>query len=233
MIDMFEVCGLSYEGVGLDRQGFEPCDEPVWILGRKYDTTTSMEELLMDVRSRLWFTYRRNFPPLGPSGMTSDRGWGCMLRCGQMVLAQALVNHHLGRDCRISYEDDDDNLKTYRRILRLFQDTKMATYSIHQMAQMGVSEGKEVGQWFGPNTVAQVLKKLSTFDEWSSLKIHIALDNMVVTEEVEILCGDETGGARSSWNPLLLVVPLRLGLSNINPIYTEGLKIHRYLVTGT
>lgn len=63
-----------------------------------------------------------------------------------------------GRDCRISYEDDDDNLKTYRRILRLFQDTKMATYSIHQMAQMGVSEGKEVGQWFGPNTVAQVLK---------------------------------------------------------------------------
>jgi len=148
----------------------------------------------MDVRSRLWFTYRRNFPPLGPSGMTSDRGWGCMLRCGQMVLAQALVNHHLGRDCRISYEDDDDNLKTYRRILRLFQDTKMATYSIHQMAQMGVSEGKEVGQWFGPNTVAQVLKKLSTFDEWSSLKIHIALDNMVVTEEVEILCGDETGG---------------------------------------
>lgn len=23
---------------------------------------------------------------------------------------------------------------------------------------MGASEGKEVGQWFGPNTVAQVLK---------------------------------------------------------------------------
>ena len=25
-------------------------------------------------------------------------------------------------------------------------------------ASMGVSEGKEVGEWFGPNTIAQVLK---------------------------------------------------------------------------
>lgn len=25
-------------------------------------------------------------------------------------------------------------------------------------AQMGVSEGKAVGQWFGPNTIAQVLR---------------------------------------------------------------------------
>lgn len=44
------------------------------------------------------------------------------------------------------------------KILNLFQDKKTSTYSIHQLAQMGVSEGKEVGQWFGPNTVAQVLK---------------------------------------------------------------------------
>lgn len=25
-------------------------------------------------------------------------------------------------------------------------------------AQMGVGEGKSIGEWFGPNTVAQVLK---------------------------------------------------------------------------
>lgn len=117
---MLEACEafVTYEsGISLDRQGFEVSDEPVWILGREYDTRTSiiskqltikiqsvvslfyhpgLEELNSDVKSRLLFTYRRNFPPIGDSGMTSDRGWGCMLRCGQMVVAQALVNQHLG-----------------------------------------------------------------------------------------------------------------------------------------
>lgn len=55
-----------------------------------------MDYLNDNVKSRLLFTYRRNFPGIGESGMTSDRGWGCMLRCGQMVIAQALINQHLG-----------------------------------------------------------------------------------------------------------------------------------------
>ena len=41
---MLEVCEafVSYEsGIILDRQGFDVNDEPVWILGREYNTTTS------------------------------------------------------------------------------------------------------------------------------------------------------------------------------------------------
>ena len=33
----------------------------------------------------------------GGSGYTTDLGWGCMLRCGQMMMAQALINRHLTR----------------------------------------------------------------------------------------------------------------------------------------
>jgi len=222
-IKMLEAC-LTYETGILDRQGFEVTNDPVWILGRQYDTKTSMEELTADVRSRLWLTYRRNFLPIGSSGMTTDRGWGCMLRCGQMVIAQALINCHLGRDFTWPIQDSKDKDTVYKKILKMFEDKETSIYSIHQLAQTGVGEGKEVGQWFGPNTVAQVLKKLSNSDVWSSLKIHVALDNAVVSDEIVNLCQNGSHDTGSDWNPLLLIIPLRLGLSSINPIYISGLK---------
>ena len=44
-----------------------------------------------------WFTYRRGIErPLKNSQETSDAGWGCMLRTGQMLLFQALQRHVLG-----------------------------------------------------------------------------------------------------------------------------------------
>jgi Peptidase family C54. len=54
--------------------------------------------------------------------------------------------------------DPESQHTAYLQILHMFEDRRAATYSIHQIALMGASEGKEVGQWFGPNTVAQVLK---------------------------------------------------------------------------
>ena len=75
---------------------------------------------LDDCESRLWFTYRSNFTPIKKSsdasmtlsvrlrslgdqgGFTSDTGWGCMIRSGQSLLANALVILRLGRGKRLS-----------------------------------------------------------------------------------------------------------------------------------
>ncbi|EFN74681.1 Cysteine protease ATG4B [Camponotus floridanus] len=73
---------------------------------------------------------------------------------------------------------------TYLKILSRFEDKRAAAFSIHQIALMGASEGKEVGQWFGPNTIAQVLKKLVVYDEWSSITIHVALDNTLIINDI-------------------------------------------------
>lgn len=203
----------------------------VWVLGRRFALPEEKETFIEHVRSRIWLTYRRGFDPIGGTGPTSDSGWGCMLRCGQMMLAQALMKMKL--DPKWKWRPNELQTKEYYKILKRFSDERSSPFSIQQIAQMGVQEGKKVGDWFGPNTVAQVLKRLAAFDKWSNIAIHVAMDSTVAKKDVRLACDTETkdsttkvsiGSEGSVWRPLLLIIPLRLGLTEVNSMYYKNLR---------
>lgn len=176
-----------------NRFDLSTCDRPVWLLGQQYILPQEAENLVDDVKSRLWITYRRNFPPIDDNlRYTTDRGFGCMIRCGQMVLANALIYKNLGRNWRWSSNGLEANPEIYTKILKLFQDKEECPYSIHNIVRTGQQEGKVIGEWFGPNTIAQALKRLSsaqaqneTTNSGVLISIDAALDNVVVMDEIK------------------------------------------------
>ncbi|XP_016352122.1 cysteine protease ATG4D-like isoform X2 [Sinocyclocheilus anshuiensis] len=117
---------LRYGGWSLKGKPRLSKSSPVCLLGQSYQLSYSgeRESFRRAFSSLLWMTYRRGFPPLDGSALTSDAGWGCMLRSAQMLLAHGLMlhtmpagwtwpaTHHLTKD---DLEVLDDSLRESRR----------------------------------------------------------------------------------------------------------------------
>lgn len=80
---------------------FSPLTEFSGVHSTEKCKVLSMDEFQRDFHSLIWLTYRREIPQLGDSTLTTDCGWGCMLRSGQMMIATGLVYHFLKRGMKI------------------------------------------------------------------------------------------------------------------------------------
>ncbi|XP_067616671.1 uncharacterized protein Atg4b isoform X2 [Eurosta solidaginis] len=151
-----------------------------------------IEGFRRDFYSRIWMTYRREFPTMNGTNYTSDCGWGCMLRSGQMLLAQGLVCHFLGRSW--SYDADTQLHSTYednvhKKIIKWFGDSssKSSPFSIHALVSLGEEMGKKPGDWYGPASVSYLLKQaLKTAAQenadFDNITIYVAKDCTKLTK---------------------------------------------------
>ncbi|XP_018797159.1 PREDICTED: cysteine protease ATG4D isoform X1 [Bactrocera latifrons] len=212
-----------------------------------------IEGFRRDFYSRIWMTYRREFPTMNGSSYTSDCGWGCMLRSGQMLLAQGLVCHFLGRSWRYDAETQlhstfEDNM--HKKIIKWFGDSssKSSPFSIHALVSLGEEMGKRPGDWYGPASVSYLLKqalKMAAQEnaDFDNITIYVAKDCTIYMQDVEKECRirepspqkhvpwqttrrtELPKSLKQQWKSLILLIPLRLGSEKLNPVYAHCLKL--------
>lgn len=96
--------------------------------------------LVLHVKSIPLMTYRYNFPPIlsqtGGQDATTDVGWSCTLRSGQMLLAHAMLRDRTGNNWRLS--DTSSNLNVdHMSITSYFWDVPSAPLSLHSLCMYG------------------------------------------------------------------------------------------------
>ncbi|KAI9920359.1 hypothetical protein PsorP6_015989 [Peronosclerospora sorghi] len=127
-------------------------------------------------------------------------------------------------------------------------------YSIHHMVKLGMQYDKLPGEWYGPTTAAQVLRDLVNLhrrDFGGTLTMYVPQEGVVYRDDVTRLCvshldGDTTKEVTetrdlpeffdpllhpptvedsSEWSTaLLILIPLRLGLDQVNERYVPALQ---------
>eukprot|EP00300_Choanocystis_sp_HF-7_P036950 c52915_g1_i1.p1 GENE.c52915_g1_i1~~c52915_g1_i1.p1 ORF type:complete len:388 (+),score=35.02 c52915_g1_i1:93-1166(+) len=188
----------------------------------------------------IYCSYRRGFPEIGDSGLVSDTGWGCMHRAGQMLLANALLRSFESRRAGPASPQE------YWMVISWFADACAveAPYSLHNLATIGaLCHGTAIGSWFGPATVASVLKSL-VCRHAPNMAIHVASDATLYLDQLaetslgtapgdsEALPGVAVGpfftdkaAVAGEWRPTLIVVPLRLGIDRLSAEYVPQLLL--------
>ncbi|XP_050365854.1 cysteine protease ATG4-like [Argentina anserina] len=237
--------------VGSSRTAAISSTSDLWLLGVCYsfgESSASLLEFEQDFSSRILMTYRRGFDSIegGDSkSYTSDINWGCMIRSSQMLVAQALLFHRLGRSWKRPLDKSCVLEGEYVEILKLFGDSETAAFSIHNLIEAGKGYSLSAGSWVGPYAMCRSWETLVSEQREAEAEGGQELDDQPLPMAVYIVSGDENGergGApvvciedaarhclefsrgRVDWTPILLLVPLVLGLEELNPRYIPSLR---------
>ncbi|CAD8209017.1 unnamed protein product [Paramecium pentaurelia] len=129
------------------------------------------EDILDVVIHTIRFTYRQGFQAYQcqDSYLTTDSGWGCVIRVGQMMMAELLKRHlkcfynvdlfsfpSLLQEILQLFKDDDEmeSLKGLERQLKY-------GFSIQKIMRIAYQEwGKKPGEWYSPNQIVQAIQKI-------------------------------------------------------------------------
>uniref|UniRef100_A0A673IFA7 Cysteine protease n=1 Tax=Sinocyclocheilus rhinocerous TaxID=307959 RepID=A0A673IFA7_9TELE len=199
--------------------------------------TGNVDGFRKDFTSRVWLTYREEFPGLPGSTLTSDCGRGCTLRAGQMILAQALLLHILGRDWTWS---ETWTSSAARRLVATVEasiqgERAQVTQQPLCAAQGGAEEAdsylqeayhRTIVSWFGDGPSAQLgIHRLVKLGMTSGKRAGDWYGPAVVAHILRH-CDPQglNSEAASDSRAVIILIPVRLGGEKINPEYLSFVK---------
>ena len=187
-------------------------------------------QMNLDIHSRFSFCYRYNFSKLPDSDITDDIGWGCLLRSAQSMLAEALARSLLGRGIannnnlgwNISQLTQKETSSIYNFIISLFLDHFNSPFSIHSFCYFAQKNFSiKIGEWFSPTVLAHVIKEASLNISYNlPFLIFVVKDCLISHFEIISLLEKQ---------PVVVLIPTRLGISEIHPIYYNDIEVNTYL----
>ncbi|KAK2947157.1 Cysteine protease ATG4C [Blattamonas nauphoetae] len=133
--------------------------QPTYVLGK---VSHSREEFLKHISNLSLYTFRKGFFPTS-KGFSSDSGFGCILRSGQMLLSEVYQRLYLGADFV-------QNAQLYLHCPRcvwlssLFSDEaapdtrSQHPFSIQHFIEIGEVIGCAQGSWMGPGAMAHIVQ---------------------------------------------------------------------------
>ena len=177
------------------------------LLGRRCHPVHEYDERKKYEASLFWWTYRKDFPEIKPYCITSDAGWGCMLRSAQMMLSHALRIHFKSRHWKpepsILKAREDDFIANLMIWFADFPSKTESVYSLHNMCAAGFAKYEVLpGEWYGPGTACYVMRDLVALHQQRQsnvFRVHVSSEGTVYNDSVfELMTKDTAAKKRIS-----------------------------------
>lgn len=139
-----------------------------------------------------------------------------MVRSAQMLVATSCL---LSKDVDLLKEihgHDHPEFLIYAQVIAMFLDHEQSPLSIHRIVKSGALRGTRIGSWFGPNTISVVLQQLINDCLWSPVHCHLSHDATLYESDLQV--------AFATGKSVLILIPIRLGVEALNPVYYELVK---------
>jgi cysteine protease ATG4 len=139
------------------------------------------KKLRNDIESTIWFSYRSGWKRYLPgTKLDGDVGWGCMIRCGQMMIAKAAQK---------SANDRSDHLN--KQLIDLCNDegsSELSPFSLFGLVDYASQTfSVQPGQWFRATTIMMSLEHMNKVHNpplTNHIAIHTSVDSVVEPKEL-------------------------------------------------